>query len=344
MNTKLQAKKHYLDWLRIIAIFMVFHFHFIIVLGKQGFLYGYANGDWGCVGTSLFFLISGNCLARNYGKELDIKKFYIKRWLSIFPAFYICYILVLFGHYVLLQNHVLAGLAPWRLLFTLLGIDNYLNFLGIQNGALVGEWYTAIILGIYLLFPLLQLLYKKCKLFGSILVYGLYIANLFFIWGNVPDDAHLLTGIAMFWTGMLLYHFEEKLEHMHFLFTGCILIIAFVFLFVPLPGPQLPLKNGMALCIFLLFMRVGSLSGNTRTCKPIPFLSKIEYGIYLCHHTVLYVMLSIYTHILGEVNPFFYYLLCLIATLVFATLLTYFTQWLTRFITNRKTHKKFPSN
>lgn len=333
----MQTKKSYLDILRIIAIFMVFHFHFTIVLEKQGLLYGFANGDWGCVGTSLFFLISGNCLARNYGKDLNVKKFYIKRWLSIFPAFYLCYVLVLFGHTVLLQNHVLAGVAPWRMIFTVLGIDNYLNFLGIQNGALVGEWYTAIILCIYLLFPLLQFLYKKSKLVGSILVLALYVMNLIFTWGPVPDDAHLITGVTMFWVGMMIYHFEEKLERMPwFIFIG-IFLGAVTLLFAALPGPQLLRKNIMALFIFLLFMRLGSLLGKYGEIKPIRFLSKIEYAIYLCHHTVLYVMKSIYTHVLGEINPILYYLLCLVATLVFATVLTYLTQWIVNKVKSLKT-------
>lgn len=335
----MQTKKSYLDILRIIAIFMVFHFHFIIVLEQQGLLYGFANGDWGCVGTSLFFLISGNCLARNYGRDFNIKSFYVKRWLSIFPAFYLCYALVLFGHTVLLQNHVLAGLAPWRMIFTLLGIDNYLNFVGIQNGALVGEWYTAIILCIYLLFPLLQYLYRKSKLTGSVLLLALYVLNLIFTWGPVPDDAHLLTGIAMFWLGMMLFHFEKKLEHIPwFAFVG-ILLGAIMFLFVPLPGPQLLRKNLMALLIFLLFMQLGRLPGKFGELKAIRFLSKIEYGIYLCHHTVLYVIKSIYTRILGEINPVLYYLLCLMATLVFATILTYFTQWIISSIKSLKTKK-----
>lgn len=326
----MQTKKSYLDILRIIAIFMVFHFHFIIVLVKQGFLYGFVNGDWGCVGTTLFFLISGNCLARNYGKNLNVKKFYLKRWLSLFPAFYLCYLLVLFGHTVLLQNHVLAGVAPWRLIFTVLGIDNYLNFLGIQNGALVGEWYTAIILCIYLLFPFLQFLYKKSKLLGSILILGLYALNLIFTWGPVPDDAHLITGITMFWVGMMLYHFEEKLERMPWFVWAALLLAAFVLLFVALPGPLLLRKNVMATCIFLLFMRLGSILGKHGEIKPIRFLSKIEYGIYLCHHTVLYVMKSIYTHILGEINPIVYYLLCLVATIAFAAIITYLTQWIVK--------------
>ena len=324
----MQTKKTYLDILRIIAIFMVIHFHFVVILEKTGIFRGFANGEWGCVGTSLFFLISGNCLARNYGEKLNVKNFYIKRWLSIFPAFYICYILVLIGHTVLLQNKVLAGISPWRLIFTVLGIDNYMNFVGIQNAALVGEWYTAIILCIYLLFPILQFLYKKSKVAGTVIVLVLYALNLMFEWGAVPDDAHIITGVAMFWIGMMTYYFEEKLEHMPWFAWSGILLGAVILLLVELPGPQLLRKNIMALLIFMLFMCMGRCIGKYGEIKPISFLSKIEYSIYLCHHTVLYVMYSIYTKTLGEINPVLYYVVCLIATLVFATVIAYVTRWI----------------
>jgi len=317
----MRTKKTYLDILRILAITMVFHFHFVIILENKGFLFGFANGDWGCVGTSLFFLISGNCLARNYGKKLDVKGFYIKRWLAIFPAFYLCYVLGLLVYIVLLRVNVWAGLEPWRAIFTLLGVDNYMNFLGVRNGALVGEWYTAIILVIYLLFPLLQFLYRKSKVLGTVLVFGLYVLNLIFVWGKVPDDAHPLTGMALFWLGMLIYHFEEKLEKMPPLILALILGIAVCLLIVPLPGVQLVLKNAMAICIFLIFMRTEPLLEGKKLPGVIGFLSRIEYGIYLCHHIAMYVLRHLFLIFLGGINPILYYVACLVGTLVAAVIL-----------------------
>ena len=105
-NAPMKEKKIYLDLLRILAILMVFHLHFTVAAEQPyGVFFGFANGNWGNVGTSLFFLISGNCLARNYGEKLNIGQFYKKRWLAIYPMFYVCYLLVLFGHTVILRNH-----------------------------------------------------------------------------------------------------------------------------------------------------------------------------------------------------------------------------------------------
>lgn len=332
----MQNKKNYLDVLRIIAIFMVFNFHFMAAIGAlEGPFFLFTNGDWGNVGTTLFFLISGNCLARNYGEKFNAKTFYAKRWLSIFPCFYLCYIMVFFIQTILLHNQILLGVTPWRFIFTLLGIDNYLLYYGIETFALVGEWYTAIILCIYLLFPLLQFIYKKCKLAGSILAIALYAMNIRFTWGPVPDDVHLITGITMFWIGMMLFRFEEKLEHMPwFLFTG-IVLASLTLLFIKLPGPQLLRKNTMAILIFLFFMRLGPIFKKYTENKPIHFLSKIEYGIYLCHHAVLYIAIPNCIRIFSDFHPIFYYLICLVATLCFATVLTYVTKWITSAIRSK---------
>lgn len=322
----MKEKKVYLDLLRVLAILMVFHFHFVLALGDgQGMLVKYASGDWGCVGTTLFFLISGNCLARNYGEKLDVKKFYAKRFLAIFPAFYICYLLVWFGHTAVLQNHVLGGVEPWRMIFTLLGIDNYMNFYGIRNAALVGEWYTAVILIIYLLFPALQFLYRKNKALGTTLVLTLYGANLAFGKGMVPADAHVLTGICMFWLGMMIYHFEKELENMSWIVWTALVILGTVFLFITVPGPQLMWKNAMAICIFLVLMRLGKYLNKEN--KIIGFLGKIEFAVYLCHHSVMYVMRDSLPKVLPHLNIVVSYVLCLAATIVFATLITYLTKW-----------------
>ncbi len=316
-----------MDILRILAIYMVFNLHFTVALGQQyGIFFGFQNGNWGNVGTSLFFLISGNCLARNYGEKLEIGKFYRKRWLAIFPMFYICYLLVLFGHTVILQNNVWAGVEPWRVIFTILGVDKYLEFANIRSGALVGEWYTAIIVGIYLLFPALQLLYKKSKIAGTVLMIALYVLNIIFDWGPFPDDAHLITGLCMFWMGMLTYRYEDKFEKLPWYLWGIILIVSGVILLVPLPGPDLIYKNLLAVGIVLLFMRVGTFI--KKDSAVLRFLCKIEYGVYLCHHTVILVLLSFYTQIFGEVEKISYYLISMFASIVFAIMLTYLTQWI----------------
>ncbi len=335
----MKEKKIYLDILRILAILMVFNLHFTVALGQQyGLFFGFANGNWGNVGTSLFFLISGNCLARNYGEKLELGKFYKKRWLAIFPMFYVSYLLVLFGYMVILQNNVFAGVEPWKLIFTLIGIDKYLVFVEVKTAALVGEWYTAIIVGVYLLFPLLQFLYKKCKIPTTIVLLALYILNIIFDSGQIPADARLITGIFVFWIGMFTYRFEEKLEKMPWFVCGILMALSCVLLFVPLPGHDLIYKNLLAILIFLVLMRVGSYLKKDNVV--LRFLCKIEYAVYLCHHTVILVLLSFYIKVIGQVEKISYYILSMLATIVFAMIVTYLTKWIVKGIAQIHLSKK----
>lgn len=323
----MKEKKIYLDILRILAILMVFNLHFTVALGQQyGVFFGFANGNWGNVGTSLFFLISGNCLARNYGEKLEIGKFYKKRWMAIFPMFYVSYLLVLFGYMVILRNNVFAGVEPWKIIFTVFGIDKYLEFLDIKTIALVGEWYTAIIIGIYLLFPILQFLYRKCKIPTTLVLLALYILNIIFDSGQIPADASLITGIFMFWIGMFIYRFEKQLEKMPWFVWGILMAVSCVLLFVPLPGHDLVYKNLLAILIFLVLMRVGSYLKKDNAV--LRFLCKIEYAVYLCHHTVILVLLSFYIKVIGQVEKISYYILSMVATIVFALVVTYLTKWI----------------
>lgn len=338
----MKEKKIYLDILRILAILMVFNLHFTVALEQQyGVFFGFANGNWGNVGTSLFFLISGNCLARNYSEKLELGKFYKKRWLAIFPMFYVSYLLVLFGYMVILRNNVFAGVEPWKIIFTVFGIDKYLEFLDIKTIALVGEWYTAIIIGIYLLFPILQFLYRKCKIPTTLALLALYILNIIFDSGQIPADASLITGIFMFWIGMFIYRFEKQLEKMPWFIWGILMAISCILLFVPLPGHDLVYKSLLAVLIFLVLMRVGSYLKKDNAV--LRFLCKIEYAVYLCHHTVILVLLSFYIKVIGQVEKISYYVLSVIATIAFASIVTYLTNWLVKGISKiqiKKGNKK----
>lgn len=318
-------KKNYLDRLRLVAIFAVFFFHYIVITGKQGFVLYYANGDWGHLGTTLFLLISGNCLARIYGEKLSLKSFYKKRWLSIFPAFYITYILVFLGYTVVLRNNIIAGKPLWWFIYSILGIDHYIGFIGIPSMALVGEWYTTIIVAIYIIFPILQFMYRKSKLIGSVIMGVLFLLNYHFTWTGFPDEVHLITCAAIFWVGMLTYHFEDQLENMPRIIWWLLLAFIGVLLFVEMPFPYLIKKLLVPPLLFIVFMRTEPIWKNTSESPVISFLCSIEYAVYLCHHSVLYVIQSFYDRLLGKIEPVSYFIISLVATIVFAAVITYIT-------------------
>ena len=70
---------------------LIFHY-FCHSKGNFKFLFRTANSNWGFMFVTTFFSISGTVLYYNYPKITSTKRFYFKRWKSIFPSYYICII------------------------------------------------------------------------------------------------------------------------------------------------------------------------------------------------------------------------------------------------------------
>jgi peptidoglycan/LPS O-acetylase OafA/YrhL len=84
------------DFLRVLCAIGIIVFHFSCELDKtvdNKVLYFYANGSWGNTIVNVFFLISGAMLYYNNSEIKSLKTFYYKRIKSIFPMFYIAFIL-----------------------------------------------------------------------------------------------------------------------------------------------------------------------------------------------------------------------------------------------------------
>lgn len=206
-------------------------------------------------------------------------------------------------------------------MFTLLGCDNYLGFYGVPTYALVGEWFTAVIVLIYIVYPLLYWLDKKLPVAGSVLVYGLYLLNLAVDWFRVVDDANPITGIAMFWTGMVLAKHAEVLETKR-LFALELAVTALIVL-VKLPWNALLWKNMLGFMIFgMLFFCGGRLEGMPGAAKGLSLVSRYSYAAYLCHHFILSRgVLWVGAQFHEKFGAAGFYLLCLFVTGLVSALL-----------------------
>lgn len=288
-----------LDFIRAFATFLIVTFHFAY-FGNQtdSILFGYANGGWGSVGTTLFFLLSGYVLYAKYPVISDIKTFYKKRFLAIFPMFYIAFIFAYFLHSLSGHGFTYGG-SPFRLIFTFLGIDSYLGFYSINSYHLVAEWFTAIIIILYLLYPLLCKLFAQKRTLTTFVILLLYLFNLQFDVFAVPDDANLITGLFCFWMGMLFRQaFSEKVSTNEEKVSCLIrfrrwipvfsLPLVLLIIFVKLPWQSLLWKNLLGISLFLLlhetagfFLRIPGVSFCSNK------LSKYSYAIYLIHHFII---------------------------------------------------------
>lgn len=134
-------------------------------------LWGYANGTILNIAVSIFFILSGASLMHVYGgRNFSWKEYARKRIQAIYPMFYIAWIFFYFL-YFFRGNTVRAEL--WKIIFTVLGIDGYLTAI-MSNFYLIGEWFLAIIIILYIIFPILLWARRKGVILLIVIAIGCY--------------------------------------------------------------------------------------------------------------------------------------------------------------------------
>ena len=287
---KVDKKRDYkLDLIRVIAFLMIITFHFCAEMGMTDSpFYGYANGGWGSVGTAIFFLLSGYLMIM-VDKDTEVAVYYKKRIWAILPLQIIVFIAFYIIHSVRINNFYYGG-SRTKLLLSFLGIDRYLSYYGVQSYGITGEWFTAMIIAVYLLFPILRFLYNKYIVVTTIILAALYFINVFIgIQKVVVPDASIFTAVFLFWCGMLIFKYGEKYVVNKW---TCLLAVLFaaIVIFVKLPyyRYQLPYKNLLAVCLFVIFLFLGGLIKYKKPVKKIlVFFSNISFAAYLCHHYLI---------------------------------------------------------
>ncbi|MBR5636127.1 MAG: acyltransferase [Pseudobutyrivibrio sp.] len=294
--TNTTNRKTSFDIIRILAILIIFNYHFCIEAGLVDSIFcSHKNGGWGSVGTTIFFLLSGYLI--HMGSKNTQPLVYIKkRFFSIYPALWISFIFVYLLTSLKLHNFLWGG-QPWRLIFSIVGIDTYLQYYFIQAYACVGEWFTGMILFLYASYLLLRFLIKKCPVITTIVITILYFLECTHeLQPIVPPDASVFTGVMLFWLGMLMQEYPFILKE-YWWKTAIAIIITLLVIFVQLPfyGNVLPWKNLLGITLFylinVLFSKInfGSNAGNA-----LKFFSSISFGVYLVHH---FIIAQLYYHL-----------------------------------------------
>ena len=293
MTTKSKRKTQF-DIIRILAILMIFNYHFCMAAGKVSSAFcSHKNGGWGSVGTTMFFILSGYLIHLG-SKEIHLTSYLKKRFLSIYPALWISFIIVYLYKSISLKNFFWGG-EPWRILLSFLGLDTYLQFYYVPTYACVGEWFTTIILFLYLAYVPLCFLIKKYPAVTTLALLILYFLECIkAIQPAVPADASIFTGLLIFWTGMLLQQYPSALVPKWWkvaLATAVSLIITFIPL--PLIGSSLPWKNLLGFSIFYFAYAIFSkINYNKPVENTLKFLSSISFAVYLIHHFIINLVLE----------------------------------------------------
>jgi len=337
----MKNKYPFLDGLRTIAILMVFyeHIHYFVLLDHfkpleekwTSDLYFYFFNTWhwdlsgqliwfdelihrpstgqGTLGVDLFFVISGflitRILAGNCEGGLQIGRFYVHRFLKIYPSYFALIIgtflyLFLIGHS---QINYLGKELPWYLLF-------FQNVQGQIIQSLGHTWSLVVEEQFYFFYPLIAfIVFKSCSsaslrrnalMLVAILV--IMIAPFLRYYYHFENNTAMAT----------LYHFDAlalgcllalneglliSIRHLKFLglafwLIGASLYVYLMFIFKWADGWRAwyayDLSGLAALSIFLAgYLGVSTFS----SLGVIQWIGRRSYGIYLWHLLILTVFL-----------------------------------------------------
>ena len=226
-NTKSSGRIFGYDLIRAAAVIMIVLYHMSKELAEAGYKYAHTelligrSLNMGKIGTSIFFILSGavQCLSWERitrdsavkGKSgsflKDTVTYYKKRWLNIFPMFYLAYVL---GHVISILHLPGTGIAR-RLFWSLLGLDGYLQMLGVSTLYVVGEWFLGVILILFLLFPFLYTAMKqKPWITGGVLVL-VFVLFTSILPQRIIPDINILVRSGEFGLGIAFHLYFKKM-------------------------------------------------------------------------------------------------------------------------------------
>lgn len=285
----------------------------------------FVGGVFGQLGIILFFVLSGFLITYLLLEEnrqtgtISIKDFYIRRILRIWPLYYLITIL---GLYILpkidfffvpgFTEHVGEHLVPKSAMFLTFFSDiAYALYKHVPYAA--QTWSVGVEEQFYLLWPVLVVLVLRKKRMKEMLVgvIGFYLlikllavylyshepankaAETFFLfWNNFTIDAMAIGGIGAY----LLFYQKEKV--LSVLFSKYLQIILYlVLIIITGKGWALPWFSYEVYAVLFVVL-ILNLAGNPRSVinleyKPLNYLGKISYGLYMYHNIMLVVALKL---------------------------------------------------
>lgn len=268
-------------------------------------------GSWG---VSLFFILSGASLMYVYQDNMKLKLFYKKRFLSIYPMFWIAYFIVLLIHFYLYKGFTFVSAPISNFVFTIIGLDGNLMTV-IPTFYILGEWFLGCIIMMYIVFPLLR------KMIINIPILTVLIVSLIFIFMeyvyNLPlaRDVIFLTRLPELCFGMYFVKYIKNTNFIMALIAGVTLICNWII------KPQIPLDIQVlyvGIASFVLLMYIADFFKNIHFIKDFcNYISKYSYAIFLTHHVIIaYITSTFMLETLSKKGSLIVFLICFFITLI----------------------------
>ena len=276
------------------------------------------GGGFGRAAVSMFFMLSGALLWRNHQRPEKLFSYYYHRLVKLLVPLWICTIPLVLIDYMKEPAVVCSAYAKGTILYNLLGLDLYLQvFTDVYPYHVCGEWFTSVILTMYLVFPLLALAFRRRpgRVIAVAAVTAVYFLNLKYQILSRGNGWFSFSGGLLFFTaGMLFELHRERLDN-----NACALAafagVAVVSLFFPraIFGSVFLPNLVASLCLFVLLYRLG---GAWRPLLEKPFFARmidgtcsVSYLIYLSHHFLIMLLMPLLLDAGANTLQFYIFLL-----------------------------------
>ncbi|QIZ46007.1 acyltransferase family protein [Dickeya zeae] len=295
----MKKREIHFDVVRIIACLAVMLFHYNVY-----FLYAdpsssrigqisYFNQTVGDIAISLFIILSGVSLtiSQTYSKgDLGYIDFYKRRFLGIFPSFWVSY-------FIVACLFILVGLKfgdgqYWKFFLSLIGLDGFFLY-RMSNYYLVGEWYTGYMLITYCFFPFLKKFFDKTPLYCWMIVITIFVSlnsvydKIFDVYINcnpimrIPD---ILFGITF-----AKYVNGNKIREYMMMFFSVLIVFFSSELHSVIPSQMYMFIMGAAL-FSIVSCSLSFFKYNSLLSKSIVRISGLTFLAFLFHHQVIYAV------------------------------------------------------
>lgn len=349
--TSKENRLEYLDSLRGLASVSVIISHFVLAyrLDLEFKVINFSPLHFfydGFAAVTFFFILSGFVLTLSIekSKNLVLGEFYLKRIFRIMPAYIIILVLSFIAYSFFKVRYTIPASSSWINEFWSKPLDLYhfgkqIIFLNPGNNAeLVPQnWSLQIEMLFSFLMPFLYLIYKKGNylylLTFNLVLYLLFQAPVFII--------HFSLGIFLAVNQEKITNTFKRIKIQYKLFV--ILIIWFLYSYrytLPmyyyyfLRKQSIILSNddlvwivtGLGAIFILIYCLSSHKLQKILNLKPLIFIGKISYAIYLTHFAVLVFIIPFFIGLLNEVgivNKYFIWLSSLTVLLIITFLISY---------------------
>lgn len=303
-----QVKKErilYLDLVRIVSFIMVTTYHFSVaaqVFGVNAKLSGYQSVShiMAPVAMSAFFIVSGAALTVQYSEKCPLKEFYKKRFLGIFPLFWLAYLFAFLDYFYQAKGMPEAPKANF--LLTVIGMDGYLNDY-LPTFYLLGEWFLGMIVMLYLLFPL----YRRIMLKNKYILPAVFLAgSVWLLFANpfsMVIEKNLIVCSFYFVLGMMIEQIRLGADQKAFAvgrrIAAAVGLILFILLLVA-EAAALPINSYCkifvrTLCYYMVIMEAAEWLKGGKVRELVNTVGRHSYAFFLIHHVFLHRYLAHYS-------------------------------------------------